>query len=99
MGMMIFSFAIIFGILAGWTGALTVARLRGWSGAILGVLISAFAMAVFVLAQVVLLNLLGGDKTFAEVTRTTLVLTAALSFVWLPAFGLFYWRQSKGSRP
>ena len=95
MGMMLFSFAIIFGVLSGWVGAVAVARMRGVVAVVLGVLVAASAMAVFMVVQVGLLNFLGGSKRLDEVLVTGAVLVAALSFVWGPAFGVFYWRQAK----
>jgi hypothetical protein len=94
--MMIFAFAVIFGVLSGWVGAVAVARLRGLVAIIIGAVVSAAAMAVFMGAQVGLLNLLGGSKGMDEILVTALVLVAALSFIWGPAFGVFYWRQGKG---
>jgi hypothetical protein len=94
--MMIFAFAVIFGVLSGWVGAVAVARLRGLVAIIIGAVVSAAAMAVFMGVQVGLLNLLGGSKGMDEILVTALVLVAALSFIWGPAFGVFYWRQGKG---
>ncbi len=93
---MIFAFAVIFGVLSGWVGAVAVARLRGLVAIIIGAVVSAAAMAVFMGVQVGLLNLLGGSKGMDEILVTALVLVAALSFIWGPAFGVFYWRQGKG---
>lgn len=95
MGMMIFAFAVIFGVLSGWIGAVSVARLRGVWAVLLGAGVSLVAMAVFMFVQVGLLNLLGGDKAMDEVLLTSAVLAGALSFVWGPAFGVFYWRTGK----
>ena len=67
----------------------------GGLAVVLGVLVAASAMAVFMVVQVGLLNFLGGSKRLDEVLVTGAVLVAALSFVWAPAFGVFYWRQGK----
>lgn len=96
MGLMIFAFAVIFGVLSGWIGALALARWRGVLAVGFGVLVSAVAMTVFMVVQVGLLNLLGGVKSFDEVLVTALVLVGALCFIWGPAFGVFYWRTGKG---
>ncbi len=95
MGLMIFAFAVIFGVLSGWIGALAVARMRGVVAIVLGGVVTAVAMAVFMGVQVGLLNLLGGSKGLDEVLVTALVLVAALSFIWGPAFGVFYWRTPR----
>jgi hypothetical protein len=95
MGMMIFAFAVIFGVLSGWIGALAVARMRGVVAVVLGVVVSALAMVVFMGVQVGLLNLLGGSKTMDEVLLSTVVLAGALCFIWGPAFGVFYWRTPR----
>ena len=95
MGLMIFAFAVIFGVLSGWIGALSVAGMRGVLAIGLGALVSASAMAVFMFVQVGLLNLLGGNKGFDEVLLTAVVLAGSLCFVWGPAFAVFYWRTGK----
>ena len=95
MGLMIFAFAVIFGALSGWVGALTVVSLRGVLAIALGLFVTAIAMTVFMVVQVGLLNFLGGSKRLDEVLVTGAALVAALSFVWGPAFGVFYWRQGK----
>lgn len=92
---MIFAFAVIFGVLSGWIGTLALARWRGVLAIITGALVSAVAMAVFMVVEVGLLNLLGGGKSFGEVLVTALVLVGALCFIWGPAFGVFYWRTGK----
>jgi hypothetical protein len=92
---MIFAFAVIFGVLAGWAGALAVASLRGVLAVVLGIVISAVVMAGFMLVQVGLLNLLGGSKSLDEVVLNVAVLVAALCWIWGPAFGVFYWRTPR----
>jgi len=96
MGMMIFAFAVLFAVLSGWAGALAVVSLRGFVAIMLGLVASAVVMFGFMLVQVGLLNVLGGVKDWGEVLVTAGVLVGALSFIWGPAFGVFYWRQMKG---
>ena len=95
MGLMIFAFAVIFGVLAGWVGALAVASMRGVLAVGLGLVVTAAAMAVFMLVQVGLLNVLAGNKSLDEVMLNTAVLVAALCWIWGPAFGVFYWRTPR----
>ena len=66
MGPMIFAFAVIFGVLSGWTGAVVAARLRGWAAVLLGLVVSAAVMAVFVAIQLGLLNFLGGEMVWTS---------------------------------
>lgn len=96
MGPMIFAFSVIFGVLSGWTGAVVASRLRGLGAVLLGLVVSATAMAVFVAIQLGLLNLLGGDKALDQFLVTGAILVAVLSWIWGPAFGLFYWRMVRG---
>lgn len=93
---MIFAFSVIFGILSGWTGAVAAARLRGWLAVLLGLMLSATAMTVFIAIQLGLLNLLGGDKDLGQMVVTGAILVVVLSWIWGPAFGLFYWRMVRG---
>lgn len=96
MGPMIFAFSVIFGVLSGWTGAVVAARFRGWLAVLLGLMVSATAMTVFIAIQLGLLNLLGGDKDLVQMVATGAILVAVLSWIWGPAFGLFYWRMVRG---
>ncbi len=95
MGLMIFAFAVIFGVLAGWVGALAVARLRGVLAVALGLIVTAVVMAGFMGIQVGLLNALAGTKTMDEVMLNAAVLVAALCWIWGPAYGVFYWRTPR----
>nr|WP_323780347.1 hypothetical protein [Amylibacter sp.] len=96
MGPMIFAFSVIFGVLSGWTGAFVASRLRGWLAVLLGLMVSATAMAVFIAIQLGLLNFLGGENGLDQLLVTGAILVAVLSWVWGPAFGLFYWRMVRG---
>lgn len=96
MGPMIFAFSAIFGVLSGWTGAVVASRLRGWLAVLLGLVVSATEMTVFIAIQLGLLNLLGGDKDLVQMVVTGAILVVVLSWIWGPAFGLFYWRMVRG---
>lgn len=93
---LIFLSILLFAVLAGAAGALTALRWRrpGMPRIFAGLALSALAFLILLLIQFAVLRALGDSRADVEISRAALILLAACSIFWGPAFVVTYWYYS-----